>query len=147
MIFLEKVQKILNENSIAFFGSALNEIETAQFELRILFPTAYFEFLELFGKSTELFCGEVTETRNLKFIQESGRKVYYNIYNQECSDEILFIMEHQFYSFYYIYLNESQNPDVYLLINGDEITNKKIGKLGDVITSKIDNYCKKMNET
>ena len=116
----------------------MSEIETIENELNIKLPIIYKEFLSICGKeSKHIFCGCTIETRNLNFIQESGRKCYEKITTEKCPENLFFILEHQDYSFYYFDLNSGENPDVWLLIYGDEITNKNCGKLSSLFEKEI----------
>lgn len=135
---LEDLKYSISNSNINCQGCSISEIETFEKEYNISLPDSYKEFLLICGsKSEDLFCGHTIELKHWNYIQEAGIKSYEQALKVKCSSNIIFILEHQGYSHYYLNLNEGQNPDVYLLIYGDEITNKKIGKIEDFLNQEI----------
>lgn len=138
MKYFTKIAEKLEDLGINSKGISIKQIEEIQSNLGVEFPLIYKEFLQLFGNESEvLFCGDTIQTRHLNFIQEVGRKAYKDAIGIECPINIFFILEHQGYSFYYFFLDGTENPGLYLLIYGDEITNKRTGNLIDLVERKI----------
>ena len=90
------------------------------------------------SKTDRLFCGHDISARFLEEIQIRGRDIYQQVTVEKCPDNVLFILEHQVYSYYYFKLDSSENPDVHLLIHGDAFTNKIIGKLSMILDKEIE---------
>ena len=132
------IQNELLASNITHVGSTDSEIKEVENTMGIKFPEAYIEFLKLFGQdSGELFCGNVVETKNIIAIQNQGRKSYKDALGVECESKVLFVLEHQGYSYYYLKMDEGNNPNLYLLIHGDEITNEKRVKISEFIKTRI----------
>jgi len=139
MKFLKGITEDIKHAGFPTLGSTNKEIEAIQLKLGVEFPMAYKEFLQVFGEESEvLFCGHTIACRHLEFIQEEGKRVYQEALAKPVPDNIFFIFEHQVYSFYYFYLDGDENPDLYLLIHGDDVTNKQSGKIIDLVKSRFE---------
>lgn len=147
MKYLDEIKKTIRESNLNVEGSSNIEIDKAEKDLGLKFPIVYREFLSILGnKSDEVFCGDIIDTKDLLSIQHYGQTAFKQAIGKRSPSNCLFILDHQSYSFYYFMLNGSENPDLYLLIFGDEITNKKTGKLKDMLYRSI-NLHKTNNKT
>ncbi|SIQ92629.1 SMI1-KNR4 cell-wall [Pontibacter lucknowensis] len=119
-------------------GSTIESIEKEQNKRGIRLPKAYKDFLRVCGEgAAQLFCGDVIELRHLDYINDSGRETYEAAFGQKCPSNIFFILEHHGYSYCYFKLNDGDNPDLYLLVYGDEVTNELFGKIDHLLDYKI----------
>lgn len=139
MNYLAKQKKAIEDYDILAIGSSIELIDKIETRIGLKFPTIYKEFLMICGSKTEhIFCGLDINTRYLEDIQNRGREIYQKVTLTNCPKNILFIMEHQNYSYYYFNIDESENPDIFLLVHGDEDTNRIVGKLSTILDKEID---------
>lgn len=131
-------QRIIDEG-ISCLGCSDARIELAASKRKIKIPTIYKEFLSICGEQNgNLFCGCNVGLDNWDYINEGGRASYKAALGVDCPDHLFFILEHHGYSYYYFDLRKGENPDIYVLIYGDEVTNEVLGKLEDILTREIE---------
>ena len=121
-------------------GCSDQEIKSKELELGITFPEAFKEFLMICGKNTgTLFCGDNVSLDSYNYINEGGKENYKEAFGKEPKKEVIFILEHHGYSFYYFELGTGENPDLFLLVNGDEVLHEKFGKFSDLMATAVKN--------
>ena len=139
MYLTEQLTEILRRN-INCSGSTEQEIIAAENKYNLTFPRAYKDFLTICGKDNgDLFCGDVITLKNFDYINNEGKENYKEAFGKDCSEDTIFILEHQGYSFYYFINGPEANPDLFLLVNGDELLHEKFGKFSDLLEKEVKN--------
>jgi hypothetical protein len=141
---LETQKQHIKDVGISCLGCSDAQIELEASKRDIIIPSIYKAFLSICGQqSGHLFCGCNIQLDSWDYINEAGRQSYKAALGKDCPEYLFFIMEHHGYSYYYFDLREGENPDIYILIHGDEVTNEVLGKLEDILTREIERLKKK----
>ena len=140
MMGLEEIQIKIRQQFPEIVGSKTSEIEEVEKELNVRLPEGYKSFLQLAGKNQgQIFDGDNILLQELKFIQSYCKvNIYSNALGIDCPSSLFFILLHQNYSCYYFDINSGEDPDVWVLVYGEEIIHEKKGSLSSVLTEELE---------
>ncbi|MFT5823262.1 MAG: hypothetical protein ACI8ZM_004523 [Crocinitomix sp.] len=139
-MYLTKQSTEIKNLDINCSGCSETEIEAKESEQNLIFPKAFKEFLMICGKDHgHLFCGDNITLSKFNYINECGKGNFKDALGKEPKDALVFILEHHGYSFYYFELGTGENPDLHLLVNGDEVFHQKFGKFADLLNQGMKN--------
>ena len=137
-MYLTEVLNKINSSKLNCTGASKEEITKAEKRFQQTFPKAYKEFLSICGNDNgDLFCGDVVTLKSLEYVNKEGKEVYQEALGKPCPKDAFFILEHQGYSFYYFVHGNNENPDLFLLVHGDEVYHDRFGKFSDLIEKDL----------
>ncbi len=142
--------KIFNK----LIGCSQNEIIHLENEYNITLPKAYLEYLIWFGKSDGIFyesaCGDYFYYDTLvtrifddnDFAVRNGFETVlleYGLNAKDILENCFVFFNHQFYYYEFFYLNESEDPKIFMFMVNEKKEDAKIVKLFDSFSNYIEN--------
>lgn len=127
MRYFWEIEQLIVENGLATEGCSEADIASLQNRLPHPIPSAYHEFLLLFGRNPAGFlAGSEIEFIYLQNMREEANEILLRNDARVLADDEFVFFVHQNYSFYTVKL-DADDPDIFLSIEGGEEFEQQIG--------------------